>query len=264
MSTTPIIQAKSVSKDFSSGSVQALSEVSFDLHANEITALVGPSGSGKTTMLRLLAGLDHPTRGSLSLDGVPIERPGSERGMIFQAYTSFPWLTACKNVEYGLKILGMNKDDRRSRAMEILKRVRLDHVAEEYPGSFSGGMKQRIALARTLAQNPRIVLMDEPFGALDAQVRWEMQELLIELIEAEPRTVVIITHDLGEALYLADRILFFTRQPGRIKADLKLTFKDGKRVRKKEEIFNFSKYRKSEKQLFSMMREEIAADHKKP
>lgn len=263
MSGTPLIQAKSVSKAFGKDAVQALTNVSFDLHANQITALVGPSGSGKTTMLRLLAGLDHPTRGSLSLDGAPIERPGPERGMIFQAYTSFPWLTAQKNVEYGLKILSMNRDDRRSRAMEILKRVRLDHVADEYPGSFSGGMKQRVALARTLAQNPRIVLMDEPFGALDAQVRWEMQELLIELIEAEPRTVVIITHDLGEALYLADRILFFTRQPGRIKADLKLTFKNGRRINKKEEIFSLPEYRDFEKQLFSMMREEITEHRKK-
>jgi NitT/TauT family transport system ATP-binding protein len=259
MSATPLIQAKSVSKEFGKGQVQALHNVSFDLQANQITALLGPSGSGKTTMLRLLAGLDHPTRGSLSLDGVPIERPGPERGMIFQAYTSFPWLTARKNVEYGLKILGMTKDERRSRAMELLKRVRLDHVAEEYPGAFSGGMKQRIALARTLAQNPRIVLMDEPFGALDAQVRWEMQELLVELIEAEPRTVVIVTHDIGEALYLADRILFFTRQPGRIKADLNLKFKNGMRIKKKEEIFGLAEYRELEKQLFSMMREEITA-----
>lgn len=257
MSATALIQAKSVSKDFNKGTIQALSNVSFDLHANQITALLGPSGSGKTTLLRMLAGLDHPTRGSLSLDGVPIERPGPERGMIFQAYTSFPWLTALKNVEYGLKILGMTREERQSRALEMLRRVRLDHVAEEYSGTFSGGMKQRVALARTLAQRPRIVLMDEPFGALDAQVRWEMQELLVELIEAEARTVVIVTHDIGEALYLADRILFFTRQPGRIKADLDLKFKNGVRIKKKEEIFSLPEYRELEKQLFSMMREEI-------
>jgi NitT/TauT family transport system ATP-binding protein len=179
--------------------------------------------------------------------------------MIFQAYTSFPWLTARKNVEYGLKILNVDKKQRRERAMKFLRLVRLDHVADHYPRSFSGGMKQRVALARTLAQSPRIVLMDEPFGALDAQVRWEMQELLIELIEAEPRTVVTVTHDIGEALYLADRILFFTRQPGRIKADLALEFKQGKRFKRKEELYEMSGYREMEQQLFAMMREEITA-----
>jgi NitT/TauT family transport system ATP-binding protein len=259
MSVRPLIQAKSISKEFNKGRTRALANVSMDLHRNQITALLGPSGCGKTTMLRIIAGLDFPTRGSISVDGATIQGPGPERGMIFQAYTSFPWLTARKNIEYGLKILGTAKDERRRRAREFLKLVRLDHVADEYPTSFSGGMKQRIALARTLAQNPRIVLMDEPFGALDAQVRWEMQELLIELIEAEPRTVVTITHDIGEALYLADRILFFSRQPGRIKADLDLKFKNGRRFKKKEELFNLPGYREVEKQLFSMMREEFEA-----
>ena len=259
MSVSPLIRATSVSKEFKNGRVRALANVSIDLHQNQITALLGPSGCGKTTLLRIIAGLDFPTRGSMSIEGKTIQGPGPERGMIFQAYTSFPWLTARRNVEYGLSILGMPKNDRRSRAMEFLKLVRLDHVADEYPTSFSGGMKQRIALARTLAQNPRIVLMDEPFGALDAQVRWEMQELLIELIEKEARTVVTVTHDIGEALYLADRILFFTRQPGRIKADLPLEFKQGKRFKRKEELYDIRGYRETEQQLFSMMREEITA-----
>jgi NitT/TauT family transport system ATP-binding protein len=257
MSVGPLIRATSVSKEFKNGRVRALANVSIDLHQNQITAFLGPSGCGKTTMLRMIAGLDFPTRGSIAVDGATIDGPGPERGMIFQAYTSFPWLTARKNVEYGLKVLGMPRDDRQARAMKFLQLVRLDYVADEYPASFSGGMKQRIALARTLAQNPRIVLMDEPFGALDAQVRWEMQELLVELIEAEPRTVVTVTHDIGEALYLADRILFFTRQPGRIKADLDLSFKSGRRFKEKEELFNLPGYREMEKELFSMMREEI-------
>ena len=259
MSGKPLIRATSVAKDYGRGAVRALTNISVDLHENQITALVGPSGCGKTTMLRIIAGLDYPTRGSIAVDGNVVLGPGPERGMIFQAYTSFPWLTARKNVEYGLKILGIDPRQRRERAMEFLKRVHLDHVADHYPRSFSGGMKQRVALARTLAQNPRIVLMDEPFGALDAQVRWEMQELLIELVEAEPRTTVLVTHDIGEALYLADRILFFTRQPGRIKADLNLEFKGGRRLREKEELFSIPGYREMEKHLFSMMREEIAA-----
>jgi NitT/TauT family transport system ATP-binding protein len=259
MSVKSLIQATAISKDYNGGAVRALTDISVVLHENQITALVGPSGCGKTTMLRIIAGLDYPTRGSITVGGNAIAGPGPERGMIFQAYTSFPWLTARKNVEYGLKILKAGKAQRRERAMEFLKRVRLDHVADHYPRSFSGGMKQRVALARTLAQSPRILLMDEPFGALDAQVRWEMQELLIELVEAEPRTVVLVTHDIVEALYLADRILFFTRQPGRIKADLNLEFKGGRRLKQKEALFDMAGYREMEKQLFSLMREEIAA-----
>lgn len=257
MSVALLIRASSVEKDFNKGAVRALTNVSIDLVENQITVFVGPSGCGKTTMLRIIAGLDYPTRGSIAVDGRTVSGPGPERGMIFQAYSCFPWLTARQNVEYGLKILGIGKDQRRIRATEFLKLVRLNHVADHYPRSFSGGMKQRVALARTLAQNPRIVLMDEPFGALDAQVRWEMQELLIELIEAEPRTVVTVTHDIGEALYLADRIVFFTRQPGRIKADLALEFKGGRRFKKKEQLYELAGYREMEQQLFAMMREEI-------
>lgn len=259
MSVKPLIRATSVGKDYNAGTVRALANISIDLHENQITAFVGPSGCGKTTLLRIIAGLDYPTRGSIAVDGNIVLGPGPERGMIFQAYTSFPWLTARKNVEYGLKILRIGKGQRRERAMEFLKLVRLDHVADQYPRSFSGGMKQRVALARTLAQSPRIVLMDEPFGALDAQVRWEMQELLIELVGAEPRTIVTVTHDIGEALYLADRILFFSRQPGRIKADLPLEFKQGRRFRRKEELYDMPGYREMEQQLFAMMREEITA-----
>ncbi|WP_088348849.1 MULTISPECIES: ABC transporter ATP-binding protein [Rhodomicrobium] len=259
MSVKPLIRATAVGKDYNEGAVRALSNISVDLHENQITALVGPSGCGKTTLLRIIAGLDFPTRGAIAIDGKTVQGPGPDRGLIFQAYTSFPWLTAVRNVEYGLKILGIDKEERRQRALDFLKLVRLDHVADHYPRSLSGGMKQRVALARTLAQRPRIVLMDEPFGALDAQVRWEMQELLVELVEAEPRTVVIVTHDIGEALYLADRILFFSRQPGRIKADLTLDFKGGRRLKEKEELFSLPGYREMEKHLFSMMREEIAA-----
>ncbi len=255
----PLIRAAGVSKEYNKGAVRALARVSIDLAENQITAFVGPSGCGKTTMLRLIAGLEYPTRGSISMKGEPIRGPGPERGMIFQAYTSFPWLTARKNVEYGMKILGVPRAERRDRAAEFLKRVHLEQVADQYPREFSGGMKQRAALARTLAQNPRVLLMDEPFGALDAQVRWEMQELLIALIEAEARTVVTVTHDIGEAIYLADRILFFTRQPGRIKADMALEFKGGRRFKRKEELLELPGYRETEQRLFSMMREEIGA-----
>jgi NitT/TauT family transport system ATP-binding protein len=251
------VHAERIVKDYAGGRLRALDDVSIALEENQITTFVGPSGCGKTTMLRLIAGLEFPTRGRLTVFGQPIRGPGPDRGMIFQAYTSFPWLTAQANVEYGMKIMDVSKPERRRRATEFLKLVHLQKFADAYPGSLSGGMKQRVALARTLAQNPRVLLMDEPFGALDAQVRWEMQELMIELIERERKTVVAVTHDIEEAIYLADRIIFFTRQPGRIKADLRLEFKKGQRFQRKEDLIAEPGYAAMERQLFAMMREEI-------
>ena len=251
------VRAERIAKHYAGGRIKALEEVTLALEENEITAFVGPSGCGKTTMLRLIAGLEFPTRGRLTVFGQPISGPGPDRGMIFQAYTSFPWLTAQANVEYGMKILGVAKPERRQRAEDFLKLVHLENFADAYPASLSGGMKQRVALARTLAQNPRVLLMDEPFGALDAQVRWEMQELMIELIERERKTVVAVTHDIEEAIYLADRIVFFTRQPGRIKADLQMHFKKGRRFPRKEELIGAPGYAEMERLLFAMMREEI-------
>lgn len=251
------LRASRISKQYMDGRFTALEDVSFDLAENQITAFLGPSGCGKTTMLRIIAGLEYPSRGHLEVFGKGVNGPGPDRGMIFQAYTSFPWLTAIKNVEYGMKVMGVSAAERSERAMNFLKLVHLEKFNDAYPGSMSGGMKQRVALARTLAQNPDILLMDEPFGALDAQVRWEMQELMIELIEREKKTVVAITHDIEEAIYLADRIIFFSRQPGRIKADIPVSFKEGKRYKRKEELLELTGYSELERELFSMMREEI-------
>jgi NitT/TauT family transport system ATP-binding protein len=156
-----------------------------------------------------------------------------------------------------MKILGVPAAERREKGEELLKLVHLEDSSEVYPLQMSGGMKQRIAIARTLAQNPRVLLMDEPFGALDAQVRWEMQEMMIEVIEREKKTVIAVTHDIQEAIYLSDRIIFFSRQPGRIKADIKLEFKKGKRFRQKENLLAEPGYLDVEQQLFAMMREEI-------
>ncbi|MBS0238608.1 MAG: ABC transporter ATP-binding protein [Proteobacteria bacterium] len=257
VTNVPPLKATRITKEYLGGSFKALDDVSFELHDNQITAFVGPSGCGKTTMLRIIAGLEYPTRGRLEVFGKNVQGPGPDRGMIFQAYTSFPWLTAMQNVEYGMKILKVPAAERRERTMNFLKLVHLEKFANAYPRALSGGMKQRVALARTLAQNPAIILMDEPFGALDAQVRWEMQELMIELIEREKKTVVAITHDIEEAIYLADRIIFFSRQPGRIKADIPLTFKGGRRIKQKEELLEMPGYAELERQLFAMMREEI-------
>ena len=251
------LRISNVTKTYLKGTFKTLDNVSFTLHANEITAFVGPSGCGKTTMLRIIAGLEFPSNGRVEAFGKPVLGPGPDRGMIFQAYTSFPWLTAFKNVEYGMRVMGVPKAERQERARQFLKLVHLERFADAYPKSLSGGMKQRVALARTLAQNPSILLMDEPFGALDAQVRWEMQELMIELIEREQKTVVAITHDIEEAIYLADRIIFFTRQPGRVKADITLDFKKGRRYQQKEELLALPGYGELERDLFAMMREEI-------
>jgi NitT/TauT family transport system ATP-binding protein len=251
------VEVRNITRQYVKGTFTALDDVTLTLRENEIILFIGPSGCGKTTMLRLIAGLELPSRGRLSTFGEPIRGPGPDRGMIFQAYTSFPWLTVKKNVEYGMKIVGVPKAEREAKGMEMLKLVHLDNFEDSYPHSLSGGMKQRVAIGRTLAQNPRILLMDEPFGALDAQVRWEMQEMMIEVIEREKKTVIAVTHDIEEAIYLADRIIFFTRQPGRIKADIPLDFKNGQRFPRKEELFEQPGYIEMERRLFAMMREEI-------
>ena len=253
----PAIDIRNVTRRYLGGSFTAVENVSVKLEEGQVTAFVGPSGCGKTTVLRLIAGLEPPTEGDIFVHGNVVDGPGPERGMIFQAYTSFPWLTALQNVEYGMRILGIPSAERKERALQLLEEVHLGPAADKYPAELSGGMKQRVAIARTLAQNPKVLLMDEPFGALDAQVRWEMQEMMIEIIEAERKTVVLVTHDIQESLYLADRIVFFTRTPGRIKQDVFLDFKSGTRFSKKEELLPQPGYVEAERQLFAWMREEI-------
>ena len=267
MSANPIgsqaefaITVSNVTKQYLGGQFTAVDNVSVDFPDGQVIAFVGPSGCGKTTLLRMTAGLEDPTSGEIFVYGKPVHGPGPDRGMIFQAYTSFPWLTALQNVEYGMKILGVPKAERRERAKKLLDEVHLGAAADKFPSELSGGMKQRVAIARTLAQNPAVLLLDEPFGALDAQVRWEMQEMMIELIEVEKKTVMLVTHDIQEAIYLADRVVFFTRSPGKIKQDLLLDFKQGKRFGKKEELLEQRGYVEVEAQLFAWMREEIKRD----
>lgn len=251
------IEVANVTRRYLGGTFTAVDNVSLDIEEGQVTAFVGPSGCGKTTVLRMIAGLEPPTEGEISVYGNVVRAPGPERGMIFQAYTSFPWLTAKQNIEYGMKILGIPAAERRQRAEQLLEEVHLGPAADKYPSELSGGMKQRVAIARTLAQNPKVLLMDEPFGALDAQVRWEMQEMMIELIEVERKTVILVTHDIQESIYLADRIVFYTRSPGRIKEDIILDFKKGQRFPKKEDLIAQPGYADAERQLFAWMREEI-------
>ena len=251
------IKAERLSKEYLGGKRVALDDVSVDIYSNQVTALIGPSGCGKTTLLRVIAGLEYPSYGTVSMHGQPIKGPGPDRGMVFQAYTSFPWLTVIDNVAHGMAIQGVDRKEQRERAEQFLRLVHLQDYAQAYPVELSGGMKQRVAIARALAQDPEVLLLDEPFGALDAQVTWEMEEMVVDIIEREAKTFILVTHDIQEAIYLADRIIFFTRQPGKIKADIPMEFKGGKRFPKKEELLATSGYVDMEKQLYSMMREEI-------
>ena len=194
----------------------ALADVSFDVRTREFISVIGPSGCGKSTLIRILAGLDYPTGGEARLDGRAIRGPGADRGMVFQSYTLFPWLSVLGNVMFGLKMKGMTGRQAQKLARDWLERVGLGDFADHYPSQLSGGMKQRVAIARALANEPRILLMDEPFGALDAQTRSSMQAHLLGICARIDVTVLFITHDLDEAVYLSDRIVVLGANPGRI------------------------------------------------
>jgi NitT/TauT family transport system ATP-binding protein len=213
-----ILQVRNLSKSFSTpqGEIEALRDVSFDVHRREFVCIVGASGCGKSTLARILAGLDLQTRGEMLLDGKPVAGPGHDRGMVFQGYSLFPWLTVKRNVMFGPRMSGKGSDEAESRAREWLALVGLEKFADAYPHQLSGGMRQRVAIARALANQPRILLMDEPFGALDAQTRARMQTHLLDIWRNVDITVVFITHDLDEAIYLADRILVLKPHPGRV------------------------------------------------
>ena len=190
----------------------------------EFFVLLGPSGCGKSTVLRMVAGLVAPDRGTISLDGVAIDGPGRDRGMVFQAYTSFEWMSVLDNVAYGLKLQGMPRPQRDKAARALIEEVGLTAFADAYPAKLSGGQKQRVAIARTLAVNPKMILMDEPFGALDAQTRMEMQRFLLEVWGRHANTVLFVTHDIGESLLLADRILVMSPRPTTVLEEVRVPF----------------------------------------
>ena len=197
--------------------VQALDHISLEVADNEFSVIVGPSGCGKSSLLRLVAGLSEPTTGEIRVAGRPVTKPGKDRGMVFQSYTLFPWLTVQKNVEFGPKIAGLAAHERAAIARRFLSEVGLEGFETNYPKQLSGGMMQRVALARALANDPEILLMDEPFGALDSQTRSLMQELLLQIWEHSKKTVLFITHDIDEAILLGDHVYVMTARPGAIK-----------------------------------------------
>ena len=198
-------------------STVAIEDFSIDIDKGELISIVGPSGCGKTTLLRMIAGLLDPTAGSITINGKECKGPGPDRGMVFQDYALFPWRSVRKNVEFGMEVNGMSKADRRKRADKLLDVVGLEKFADARVHELSGGMKQRVAIARALATHPDVILMDEPFGALDAQTRNLMQEELVRVIQKTNQTVIFITHSVDEAVYLSDRIVVLTKRPAQIK-----------------------------------------------
>ena len=198
---------------------RALEPTTITVGDNDFVTILGPSGCGKSTLLRLVAGLDTPTAGEVLLDGKPVTRPGPDRGMVFQSYTLFPWLTVADNVAFGLREKGVAASERTGIVAEWLTRVGLTSFANHYPKQLSGGMQQRTAIARALANDPAILLLDEPFGALDNQTRALMQELLLGIWERERKTVLFVTHDIDEAVFMGSRVVVMSARPGRIKLD---------------------------------------------
>jgi NitT/TauT family transport system ATP-binding protein len=208
-----------VSKRFSTpgGAVQALRDVSFAVAPGEFVVVVGPSGSGKTTLFRVIAGLEEPTGGAVYLDGERVEGPGPDMGVVFQEYHLFPWRTARENVAFGLEKRNVPADERDTRVTDLLELVGLGDAADSYPKELSGGMKQRVGIARALAVDPEFLLMDEPFGAVDAQTRGVLQDELLELRAHTGKTILFVTHDVEEAVKLADRVVVMDAEPGEIR-----------------------------------------------
>ena len=199
------------------GEMVALNGVSLDIHDNEFICVVGPSGCGKSTLLNIIAGLTEPTSGKVYCDGKEVTGTGTERGVVFQQYALFPWLTVKKNVMFALEMRGVKGKEAEEEALKYLAMVDLVKFADHYPKELSGGMKQRVAIARAYAANPDVLLMDEPFGALDAQTRYAMEEEILRIWETERRTVIFVTNNIEEAVTLGDRVVQFTERPARVK-----------------------------------------------
>ena len=232
--------------------VTALDRISLEVDENEFSVIVGPSGCGKSSLLRLVAGLIQPTAGAIYLDGKLVTKPGKDRGMVFQSYTLFPWLTVQDNLEFGLKIGGMAAEERAAVARRFIAEVGLEGFERAYPKQLSGGMMQRVALARALANDPDILLMDEPFGALDSQTRSLMQELLLKIWEHSHKTVLFITHDIDEAIRLGDRVYVMTARPGRIKEEVAIDISRPRSV----DVLTADEFIAIKRRIMTLIREE--------
>jgi len=249
------LEVNNISKTYVSSkgeSFRALKDVNLQVKDREFVALLGPSGCGKTTLLKLIAGLIEPSSGEILLDGKKIRGPGANRGMVFQKYSLFPWLNVWENIEFGLRLNGMPKEKRYELVEHYIRLIGLMGFENAYPRELSGGMQQRVAIARTMVTNPEILLMDEPFGALDTQTRSLMQELLLDVWEKDNKTVLFVTHDVEEAIFLADTIYVSTAQPGTIKAKIDVRIPRPRTFETKTS----RRFLKLNKQLREMIREE--------
>lgn len=217
----PAVSCRSIGKiwrsERASGDVEALRDITFDVAPGEFVVLLGPSGCGKSSLLYMIAGLENPTEGTLLAHGEPIVAPSADRGLIFQEASLFPWLTIADNVGFGLSVAGIDRTTRRERVAEILRNVGLGDMLDKKPDELSGGMRQRAAMARALAMRPSILMMDEPFAALDVQTRSKMQGFLLDVWQQSGASVLLVTHSIDEAIALADRVVVFTARPGKIK-----------------------------------------------
>lgn len=226
------------------GKMVALNGVDLDIRENEFICVVGPSGCGKSTILNIIAGLLPATSGAVYVDGNKVEGTGPERGVVFQQYALFPWLTVMKNVMFGLKLKGMKEDEAKAIAMKYIKMVGLEEFVDSYPKELSGGMKQRVAIARAYAVQPEVLLMDEPFGALDAQTRTQLQTELLRTWEEERKTCFFITHDVEEAIILATRVVIMSARPGRIKdiVDVNIPYPRDQETKMSKEFMDLKNY----------------------
>ena len=212
------LEVRNVTKAYISeeGEIKALEDINLDVKPGEFLCIIGPSGCGKTTLLRMIAGLEYPTSGEIILDGKEVKGPSSDRGMVFQEFSLFPWRTVLKNVEFGLQMRNIKSKERHAIAERYIELVGLRGFEKHYPYELSGGMKQRVAIARALATEPSILLMDEPFGSVDAQTRNILQEELLQIWKRTEKTIIFVTHSVDEAVYLADRVVVMSARPGRI------------------------------------------------
>lgn len=257
-----------VSKTYTRGAetVQAFTNVNMEIADREFVALLGPSGCGKTTMLRLFAGLEHPTAGNVLVGDRTIEGPGPDRAVVFQQFALFPWMTVQENIEFGPQCMGVGRGERRERSSHYIGLMGLSGHEKAFPHQLSGGMQQRVAIARSYAVDSQVLLMDEPFAALDTQTRQLMQEALLDLVRREPKTVLFVTHSVEEALYLADRVIVLGRRPASVKASIDIS-----EIRTTERwneqlstaLLSNAKFNEIRASVWSILREEILAERQR-
>lgn len=244
--------------EYTGVSVHALQDINLQIYDNECVTIVGPSGCGKTTFLNIIAGLLHYREGSAMVDGVEIRGPGPNRGVVFQEHAILPWRTVSRNIGHGLELRGVPKEERQRRVQVYVDLIGLNGFEERYPHELSGGMKQRVAVARTLCADPVVMLMDEPFAAVDAQTRITLQDELNRVVMATRKTILFITHSVDEAAFLGDRCIVFSRRPGRIKTEVKIDIPRKERVWK--DMVNNPRFTEARDRILNLVRSEVTVD----